>query len=74
MGKHVPREWVLPIFVLTVAFFGLLVSFPFQVLAVSTVLFLSSIPFGVARYRHLERTHRQPVPEAVPVEEPPPAA
>jgi CDP-diacylglycerol--serine O-phosphatidyltransferase len=73
MGKHVPRQWVLPIFVLTVAFFGLLVSFPFQVLAVSTLLFLASIPFGVARYRHLERTYRETVPETAPLDEPPPA-
>jgi CDP-diacylglycerol---serine O-phosphatidyltransferase len=72
MGKHVPREWVLPIFVLTVAFFGLLVSFPFQVLALGTFLFLASIPVGVARYRHLERKHRDGAPETVPVEEPPP--
>jgi CDP-diacylglycerol--serine O-phosphatidyltransferase len=57
MGKHVPRHWVLPIFVLTVAFFGLLVSFPFQVLAIGTLVFLATIPVGFARYRHLERIH-----------------
>ncbi len=57
MGKHVPRHWVLPIFVLTVAFFGLLVSFPFQVLAIGTLVFLATIPIGFARYRHLERIH-----------------
>ena len=32
MGKRVPRHWVLPIFVLSVAAFGLLVSFPFEML------------------------------------------
>jgi CDP-diacylglycerol--serine O-phosphatidyltransferase len=55
MGARVPRHWVLPIFALTVALFGLLVSFPFEMLALGTVLFLGSIPFGVARYRQLER-------------------
>ncbi len=45
----------LPLFVVTVAFFGLLVSFPFEVLATGTFLYLAAIPFGVARYRHLER-------------------
>jgi CDP-diacylglycerol--serine O-phosphatidyltransferase len=59
MGKRVPRHWVLPIFVLTVALFGLLVSFPFEMLAVGTVLFLASIPIGVARYRQLERLDAQ---------------
>lgn len=55
VGKRVPREWVLPLFVVTVAFFGLLISFPFEVLATGTFLYLAAIPFGVARYRHLER-------------------
>jgi CDP-diacylglycerol--serine O-phosphatidyltransferase len=57
MGKRVPREWVLPIFVITVAVFGLIVSFPFESLAVATLLFLGSIPVSVARYRQLDRAH-----------------
>ena len=65
MGKHVPRHWVLPIFVLTVAFFGLLVSFPFQVLAIATLVFLATIPLGFARYRHLERVHGAKAPAPV---------
>jgi CDP-diacylglycerol--serine O-phosphatidyltransferase len=55
MGKYVPRQWVLPIFVLSVAAFGLLISFPFEMLALGTVLFLATIPVGVMRYRKLER-------------------
>ena len=55
MGKRVPRHWVLPIFVVTVALIGLFVSFPFEALAVGTLLYLASIPFGVGRYRQLER-------------------
>ncbi len=81
-GKNigrVPRHWVLPIFVLSVAVFGLLVSFPFEMLTVITVLFLGTIPLGVMRYRALERMHAlQPVPvatePAAPGAEPPPAA
>ena len=53
MGKRVPRHWVLPIFVVTVAFVGLLVSFPFETLATGTILYLASIPFGIRRYRQL---------------------
>jgi CDP-diacylglycerol--serine O-phosphatidyltransferase len=73
MGKHVPRQWVLPIFLATVFAFGLLVSFPFEVLAVGTVLFLGHIPVAVARYRKLDREHRgraAPPPEAEPAPEP----
>jgi CDP-diacylglycerol--serine O-phosphatidyltransferase len=58
MGKHVPRHWVLPIFLATVFAFGLLVSFPFEVLAIGTVLFLAHVPIAVARYRKLDREHR----------------
>ena len=46
---------MLPIFVVTAAFIGLLVSFPFGTLAVGTALYLASIPFGIARYRQLDR-------------------
>jgi CDP-diacylglycerol--serine O-phosphatidyltransferase len=70
MGKRVPRHWVLPLFVVTVAFFGLLVSFPFEVLALGTLVFLATIPMGVARYRQLERgavTEGAPLDAVIPV-------
>lgn len=51
MGKRIPRDWVLPIFVLTVALFGLVVSFPFESLVAATLLYLATIPVGMARYR-----------------------
>ncbi|HLM38463.1 MAG TPA: CDP-diacylglycerol--serine O-phosphatidyltransferase [Microvirga sp.] len=69
IGLKVPRHWVLPIFVLSVAAFGLLVSFPFEMLTAITICFLGSIPFSVMRYRQLARADaRQPA------EAPPPAA
>ena len=58
-----PRHWVLPIFVLSVAGFGLLVSFPFEVLTGITLVFLGTIPLGVMRYRRLERDHASNPPE-----------
>jgi CDP-diacylglycerol--serine O-phosphatidyltransferase len=57
MGKRVPRQWVLPIFVITVAVFGLCVSYPFESLALATIVFLGTIPISVARYRQLDRVH-----------------
>jgi CDP-diacylglycerol---serine O-phosphatidyltransferase len=68
MGKRVPRDWVLPIFVITAAVIGLLVSFPFETLAVGTIVYLATIPIGAARYRQLDRTHA-----ASPPPSPPPA-
>lgn len=55
IGLKVPRHWVLPIFVLSVAVFGLLVNFPWEMLTGLTVVFLGSVPFSVMRYRQLER-------------------
>jgi CDP-diacylglycerol--serine O-phosphatidyltransferase len=77
VGSRVPRHWVLPIFVLSAAAFGLLVSFPFEMLTAITVLFLGTIPVGIMRYRRLERLHalRPAAPGAeLPGAEPPPAA
>lgn len=76
MGKRVPRDWVLPIFVVTAAFIGLLVSFPFATLALGTIVYLGSIPFGVARYRQLGRAEAEALrtePLADPMEPPPSA-
>ncbi|MBL0402859.1 CDP-diacylglycerol--serine O-phosphatidyltransferase [Microvirga aerilata] len=64
IGLKVPRQWVLPIFVLSVAAFGLLVSFPFEMLTVITVCFLGSIPFSVMRYRQLARADAMQAAEA----------
>ncbi len=55
MGKRVPRSWVLPIFVVTVAAFGLLISFPFESLAAISLAYLVTIPIGAAQYRRRAR-------------------
>ena len=57
-GSRVPRQWVLPLFVLTVAFVGLIVSFPFEVMALCTLAYLAALPLGVRRYRQLDRAHQ----------------
>ena len=77
IGVKVPRHWVLPIFVISVAAFGLMVSFPFEMLTIITVLFLLTIPFSVMRYRQLARADaEQPAAAQSPSPEagPPPAA
>lgn len=54
-GKRIPRDWVLPLFVLTVAAFGLLVSFPFEAMAIGSIAYLCTVPLSVARYRATRR-------------------
>jgi CDP-diacylglycerol--serine O-phosphatidyltransferase len=55
LGSRVPREWVVPLFVLVIAIVGLLVTYPFEFLAVTTVIYLALIPVGYRRYKSIER-------------------
>ncbi|MBJ6125848.1 CDP-alcohol phosphatidyltransferase family protein [Microvirga splendida] len=76
IGLKVPRHWVLPIFVLSAALFGLLANFPWEMLTAITVLFLASIPLSVMRYRQLDRAHAAQAAQPQPAssEQEPPAA
>ena len=55
VGKRVPPEMVLPIFVLVVLFFALLVSFPWEVLTAGTLLYLACLPLGWVSYQKYRR-------------------
>jgi CDP-diacylglycerol--serine O-phosphatidyltransferase len=55
VGKRVPPEMVLPVFVMVVLFFALLVSYPWQVLTVGTLAYLVCLPLGWLSYRQYQR-------------------
>ncbi len=55
VGKRVAPEMVLPVFVAVVAFFALLIAYPWVVLTVGTMVYLASLPFGVIAYRNYQR-------------------
>jgi CDP-diacylglycerol--serine O-phosphatidyltransferase len=55
VGKRVAPEMVLPVFVCVVAFFALLISYPWPVLTIGTLAYLGSLPFGWFAYRDRER-------------------
>src|SRR6476646_1555605 len=55
VGKRVPPEMVLPVFVLVVLFIALLVSYPWQVLALGTLACLACLPLGLWSYRNYRR-------------------
>jgi len=55
VGKRVPPEMVLPVFVLVILFFALLISFPWVVLSAGTVLYLACLPLGWMSYRTYQR-------------------
>jgi CDP-diacylglycerol--serine O-phosphatidyltransferase len=55
VGKRVPPEMVLPVFVLVVFFFALLISYPWQVLTVGSLTYLACLPLGWWSYREYLR-------------------
>jgi CDP-diacylglycerol--serine O-phosphatidyltransferase len=55
VGKRVPPEMVLPVFVLVVFFFALLISYPWQVLTIGSLTYLACLPLGWWSYREYLR-------------------
>src|SRR5262249_12266280 len=51
VGKRVPPELVLPVFVVVVLAFALLISYPWQVLTIATLAYLACLPLGWLSYR-----------------------
>jgi CDP-diacylglycerol--serine O-phosphatidyltransferase len=50
MGERIRREWVLPIFILAIAFVAYLVTYPYRTLTVATLAYLATIPLSYRRY------------------------
>lgn len=59
LGNRIPREWVLPIFVVAVVVVMLLALYPWESLTSLTVGYLATIPFGVIYYRKQARAHQE---------------
>jgi CDP-diacylglycerol--serine O-phosphatidyltransferase len=55
VGKRVPPEMVLPVFVAAVLFVALLISYPWIVLSIGTLAYLWALPLGWRAYRSHER-------------------
>jgi CDP-diacylglycerol--serine O-phosphatidyltransferase len=55
VGKRVPPEMVLPVFVVVVLFFALLISYPWQLLTVGSLAYLICLPLSWLSYREYQR-------------------
>jgi CDP-diacylglycerol---serine O-phosphatidyltransferase len=55
VGKRVSPELVLPVFVAIVLFFVLLISYPWEVLTIGTIIYLLALPLGWFSYREALR-------------------
>jgi CDP-diacylglycerol--serine O-phosphatidyltransferase len=68
VGTRVPPDLVGPVIVVVVLFFALLIAYPWEILTVGTLAYLSSLPFGWLSYRGYERRSaesREPQPPAM---------
>jgi CDP-diacylglycerol---serine O-phosphatidyltransferase len=55
VGKRVPPEMVLPVFVVVVLMVALLISYPWEVLTFGAVTYLIALPLGALSYRDYQR-------------------
>jgi len=55
VGKRVPPDMVLPVFVVVVLFFALLISYPWEVLTLGTLAYIGCLPLGWWSYREHQR-------------------
>src|SRR5262249_46228547 len=54
VGKRVPSDWVVPVFVFVVLGFALLIAYPWALLTAVTVIYLATLPFGFMAYRNYQ--------------------
>jgi CDP-diacylglycerol--serine O-phosphatidyltransferase len=64
VGKRVPPDLVLPIFVAIVALFALLIAYPWPALTAGTILYLASLPFGLISWRGYVRRDAEAAAQA----------
>lgn len=57
-GQSIPREYVLPFFLIIVAYVALLMTYSFQTLTLTALAYLGALPFGVKSYRQKERLEK----------------
>src|SRR5215468_6640979 len=77
VGKRVPPDLVLPVFIGVVVFFALLIAYPWAVLTIGTLAYLASLPFGWLSHRGYVRRDAEANAEgerATRPDEPPAAA
>ncbi len=59
LGERISREWVLPIFIVAVAFVAHLITYPYGTLTAATLAYLAFIPLSWKRFRHLESVNAE---------------
>jgi CDP-diacylglycerol--serine O-phosphatidyltransferase len=66
LGTRVAPDKVLFVFVVVVLFFALLLSYPWEVLSICTLIYLACLPFGWRAYKDYERKDAEAAAQASP--------
>jgi CDP-diacylglycerol--serine O-phosphatidyltransferase len=66
LGERIGREWVLPLFVLSMMAVACLLTYPYATLAIGSIAYLAALPVTWRRFRSLERLHTAPAPGTAP--------
>jgi len=70
VGKRVPPDMVLPVFVVVVLFFALLISYPWIVLTIGALAYLGCLPLGWLSYRNYQRKDAEAAAAAIAADAP----
>ncbi len=73
LGERIGREWVLPLFILSMMAVACLLTYPYVTLTIVSVAYLAALPWTWKRFRELEQLHAVPVAGAPPATPPSPA-
>ncbi|MGE3230624.1 MAG: phosphatidylcholine/phosphatidylserine synthase [Hyphomicrobium sp.] len=71
LGERIGREWVLPLFVVSMLVVACLLTYPYATLAIASVAYLAAMPLTWRRFRRLEQLNAGPAPAAAPVADAP---
>lgn len=66
LGERIGREWVLPLFILSMMAVACLLTYPYATLTIVSVTYLLALPWTWKRFRELEHLHAAPVTGGLP--------
>jgi CDP-diacylglycerol--serine O-phosphatidyltransferase len=73
LGERIEREWVLPLFIVSMLAVACLLTYPYPTLAIASIAYLAALPWTWKRYRELEQRHTGAPATASPAAVPPTA-
>lgn len=73
LGERIGREWVLPLFIMSMMAVACLLTYPYATLSIVSLAYLAALPWTWKRFRELEHLHAAPAAASAPTAAPSPA-